>query len=430
MSPRRLTRPASALLAALLLCGCAQMPRWAWWAEEEPERVHPPLVSRPPAELPAPEGLRATSGEYREVPLQWDPMLTNDVGGYLIERAERREGPFRPLTEVWGRGMVAHVDGADGEPLGDGVTHFYRLRAFTPQGRLSDQASLVVVGTTAPLPDPPAGLQAYSRQPREVPLSWSASDDPHVAGYVIERSPTPSGPFERIAELEGRHDTAYVDEGLGDLRVFYYRVAALNPAGAPGPWSEAMRAVTKPEPLPPLGLRLEAQQLGANVLAWEPNVEEDIAEYRLYRTRPDAPRVLVATVPATATSARDPDVATGETATYVLVAVDRDGLASRPSDPVKAGSTRYDVEADATPERVRLHWDPRSDEGFDGARVERVGWLGNRVLGRSSDGEFIDREVEPGETYRYVVVLLRPDAGEAPPSLPVDVRVPEPGEER
>jgi hypothetical protein len=412
------------LCCMLLLPGCARLPRPPGW-EEEPAVVHPPLVTHPPASLPAPEGLRATSGEYRRIPLQWDPLLRGEVGGYRIERSGSRDGPFRPLAEIWGRGMTARVDGAGEAPLGDAVTRYYRIRAFTPEGRLSERVSEVVVGTTAPLPDPPQGLQAYSRQPRQVPLSWQPSPDPHVAGYRVERSPTSDGPFERIAELAGRHAIAHVDEGLGDLRVFYYRVAAVNPDGVPGPWSEPVRAVTKPAPLPPLALRVESQQLGANVLRWEPNVEEDIAEYRLYRRFPDAPPRLVTSVPAGATRARDPGVAAGESATYVLVAVDRDGLASRPSEPVVAEGTRYAVAADATPERVRLRWDPRSDEGFAGARIERVGWLGSRVLGSSADGEFIDREVEPGGIYRYVVVLTRPDAGEAPPSRPIDVRVPE-----
>lgn len=426
--PRRGARRLLPLLLVPLLAGCAQLPRLPWWDPEEPELVRPALVDRPPADLPAPKGLRATSGAYRQIPLQWDPMLTNAVGGYRIERAEQPDGPFRPLREVWGRGVVSVVDRGGDAPLGDRVTRFYRIRAFTPEGRLSAAASEVVVGSTAPLPDPPRDVQAYSRQPREVPLSWQASDDPLVRGYLIERSPTPSGPFERVAELEGRHATAWVDAGLGDLRVFYYRVAARNPAGAPGPWSEPVRAMTKPEPLPPMGLRVESQNLGENVLAWEPNVEEDIAEYRLYRTRPDAPRQRVATAPAGSTRARDEGVAAGEPTTYVLVAVDRDGLLSRPSEPVTAGSTPYAVEADATPERVRLRWNPRTDEGFVGARVERVGWLGSQVLGRSADGEFVDREVRPGATYRYVVVLVRPDAGEAPPSRPVEVRVPRPGE--
>ena len=61
-----------------------------------------------------------------------------------------------------------------------------------------------------------------------------------MAGYVVYRSPTSRGPFEEVAELSDRYGTAWVDRGLGDLRVFYYRVASRNAAGSrtstSGPW--------------------------------------------------------------------------------------------------------------------------------------------------------------------------------------------------
>ncbi|MGH0032422.1 MAG: fibronectin type III domain-containing protein [Myxococcota bacterium] len=422
--------PVLVLLPVLLLAGCTGPLELPWPYAEEPAPLHPPLVAHPPAPLPAPEGLRATSGEYRQVPLQWDPLLTGEVGGYRIERADAREGPFAPLVDVWGRGAIARVDGAGAAPLGDGVTHYYRLRAFSPDGRLSEQVSEVVVGSTAPLPDAPTGLRAYSRQPREVPLSWHASDDPTVAGYVVLRSPSPDGPFEPIAELVGRHTTSHVDGELGDLRVFYYRVAARNPDGVAGEPSPAVRAVTKPEPLPPLGLRVAERRLGAIELAWEPNVEEDLEAYRLYRTESGAAPQRVAEVPADATRAVDRGVAAGAAITWVLVAVDRDGLESRPSQPVTASGLDYGLRGEATPTGVRLRWNPRTDEGFVGARVERLGWLGGQVLGSSADGSFTDTDVRPGGVYRYVVVLVRAGGGEAPPSPAIDVRVPQTGDFR
>ena len=425
-------RLACALLgAALAWSGCAAP---AWLAAPEwlgaPDGIGgskppelPPVVAQPPSQLPAPEGLRATSGEYREIPLQWDPLLTGDVGGYRIEGADQRDGPYLPLANVWGRGVIAHVDRGGELPLADGATRFYRIRAFASAGYVSENPSEVVVGTTAPLPDAPEDLRAYSRQPREVPLSWRAAEDPRVGGYVVERSPSPDRPFETIAELDGRHSTSYVDRGLGDLRVFYYRVSARNLGGAIGAPSDPVRAVTKPEPLPPLGLRLVSRRLGVNELAWEPNVEPDIVEYQLHRVFPDAAPQLVASVPGDRTGARDTSVGAGQTLTYRAVAVDRDGLHSRWSDPVEATGVHYDATVEVRADGVHLRWDPRPDEGFVRARVEREGWFGRRVLGTSVDGSFVDRDVERGGVYDYVLVLERSGSVEAPPSLPIRVRV-------
>jgi len=385
---------------------------------ERPPAV-PPLVEAG-ADLPAPEGLRATSGELRAVPLQWDPLLTPAVAGYAIERGLAEAGPFVRIGVVAGNATCAYLDDDADD---DAATLFYRVRPFAPTGALGAKTSSVVPATTAPAPAPPTGVRAYSHQPRAVPLAWEASPDPTVGGYVVERSPAARGPFERLAELRGRHSSVYVDRGLGDLRVFYYRVAAVNRKGGRGPSSDAVRAVTKPDPLPPAGLRLAGQKLGANRLAWEPNVEPDVTAYRLFRVR-EGSRELIAELPSEQTSAVDPAVGADERTAYSVIAVDRDGLDSEPAAPLAVTSAGYGLVASARPDGVHLAWDPRPAEGFRGAHVLRHGLLRTLELGRSENGNFVDREVEAGSRYRYSVVLERSDGKPAPPSSPVEIVVP------
>jgi fibronectin type 3 domain-containing protein len=382
------------------------------------------LVAEPAADLPAPERVRVVSGGYREIPLQWDPLLAIDVAGYAVERASTPDTDFERIAELWGRGETSYVDGAGEPPLGDGVTAYYRLRAFAADGRLAAATSPVVTASTAPLPDPPRAVRAYSRQPQEIPLAWRPAESEIAAGYVVERSPSPDGPYTIVARPAGRFATSYVDRGLGNLRVLYYRVSTHNAAGAAGPPSAPVRAMTKPEPLPPLGLRLDEAGLGWVALTWEPNLETDIAEYRLYRVRKSRVPRLVASVPADATRAVDREVLAGEQSRYALMAVDRDGLASRLSEPIVTGGLGYELEAELEPGAVSLRWNPRQEE-FSESRILRSTWLGEQELARAPVSLFVDRDVAPGRSYRYVVVLIRPDGSEAPPSQPLEVRVPE-----
>jgi fibronectin type 3 domain-containing protein len=436
-----------AIALGLSLSGCAMDFGWLYKTtshEKAPAEVLE-LSVEPSADLPAPEGLRATSGELRMVPLKWEPLLVGDIGGYVVERASEREGHFEQLARVPERLTTTYIDRKtipaappvsaapdaepaldEGDPRQDGITWFYRVRAYATDGRVGSRASSLAVATTAPPPEAPEDLRAYSRQPRAVPLSWRASGDPNVVGYWVERSPTASGPFELLAEIEDRHQTIYVDRGLGDLRVFYYRVIAVNAEGGLGDATDPVRAVTKPEPLPPIGLHTIAQRLGANEVAWDPNVEEDITGYRLYRTLEgeDSP-ALVASLDADETTATDAAVGAGQRVSYTLVAIDRDGLESAPGNPIEVESERYGLSATVRPDGVHLEWKDRSEEGFRGGHIFRTALLQNKNLGFSLENSFVDTEVRPGGTYRYTVVLERVDQTLAPRSAPVEISIPE-----
>lgn len=417
----------------IVTLGCGLVACSAWpppWAAPPPEPGPAALIFDPPSELPPPEGLSAISAQYREVPLSWDPVLRPDVAGYLVESADARDGPFSECAILDDRGVLAWVDrGNPHAPLEDVTTRFYRLRSFGHDRHVSAESSEVVVATTAALPDPPSGLRAYSRQPRSIPLAWEASKDPVVAGYSVERSPGPDGPFEVVAELEGRHTTHLLDSGIGNLRVLYYRVSSLNPGGERGPPSAALRAVTKPAPLPPVGLRVEARRLGAITLAWEPNVEVDLHYYRLLRWRSgETEPVVVAAVSADRHQVEDTRVGAAEALHYALVAVDRDGLESRPSEAIGALGLGYEWRAELLPDRVRLEWNGRPEEGFVGARITRSGWFWRHFEREIGEAKWLDRDVEPGRRYRYVIELLHEDGWSAPPSRTLELQLPELGE--
>jgi len=371
------------------------------------------------AALPPPPALQARDGELRAVPLRWKPVLSGDVAGYVVERALGDEQEFRRIAVVEGRFGVHYVD--RDPSLRDATPYRYRVRSVGHNGEIGAEASVAVKSTTAALPEAPRELEAYSHLPRRVALQWRPSDDPHVQGYVVQRSPAADGPFLNVARLEGRFASSWVDDGLGDLRVFYYRLASVNAAGAQGAPGEAVQAVTKAEPLPPIGLRIEERHLGANRLAWEPNVEEDVAGYRVLRRGEGAEEIrVVEELPPHRTSCVDRTVGAGETVAYRVVAFDVDGLESDPSELVEVRSEDYGLEARARAEGIALRWEPHAEEGFAAARVYRLGWLGRQELARVEGDRFLDTDVEGGHTYRYVVELERDDGTRAPPSAPIE----------
>jgi len=368
------------------------------------------------------------------VPLRWDPLLAGDVGGYAIERSTAADGPFQRIATVMGRFQTAYTDrGADlgaklnaretAGDLGDGNTYYYRVRPFDPRGHLGAQVAPSQSGTTAARPTPPTGFRAYSQLPRQVALSWEPSPDPTVSGYVVSRSPSANGTFLQVAKLKGRFTTTWVDRGLGDLRVFYYHVAAVNAADGTSDPTSATRAVTKPEPLPPIGVRVAERALGRNVVAWERNVERDLAGYRVYRRREGAAREeLVAEVSAETFRVSDEAVGASEKLAYSVLAFDRDGLESDRSEPIEAESVGYGLTATVAGRDVTLRWDEGVARELASVRVMKEGAFGSSELARTSETSFVHHGASG--TMRYRLIGIRPDGSAAPTSPVLEVPVP------
>lgn len=337
-----------------------------------------PLVFDRGSRLLPPEGLRVTSNRDRQISLAWDPVLVGDVAGYAILRAKGSgEDAYVRVGITKSRfGTVFSDAGASAGALGDGQTYTYRVHPYDTKGRISRSHS-ALVATTEPRPDVPEGLQVYSNLPRSAVLSWKPSDASAVSGYAIYRCPTMAGPWERVVFVEGRLNTVYEDTVPGDLRVMYYRIAAVNRFGGESePTARPIRAVTKAEPLPPIGLEASASSLGRAELRWAPNVEPDLASYEVWRALGDGSsygtEVLIAQVPAGTTQVADSAIGCGENVRYRLRATDADSLVSLPSDPLEVKGADAGLTLTRRDGTLVLSWDRARAGEWTRARVTEV----------------------------------------------------------
>jgi fibronectin type 3 domain-containing protein len=416
------------LLAAALLVGCQTL------ADRVAKRLNreAPIDMERSVDLLAPTGLRVTSTGERQIALAWDPVLVGAISGYAVLRAPP-DGPFDPIGRTGSRFETVYVDAGRGaDRLGDGTRWRYRLHTLDLDGRISRDHS-DVSATTDPPPDPPAGLRAYSNLPRRVVLAWDPNPSTYVWGYEVRRSPTLAGPWDAVARLEGRLATVHEDPVPGDLRVLYYRVVALNAFDGESEPSDPIRAVTKAEPLPPIGLDVTGRRLGRVVLAWQANVERDLRGYRVYRAERDGPgwtsERVVASLAREELSFTDVRVGCGQQLRYRMRAIDSDGLESDFSEPLEVAGEDLGLAAKG----LRLEWDAKRASAWPLARVSQIRRaLPDRTLGEvPSKGPFPLGDLAPG-SYRLGVTLLHPPGAESPPPAPAprcltEVRIPASG---
>ena len=184
-----------------------------------------------PVTVPAPSGLTAAPNGGMRIDLDWDdPPSGSSITGYKIERRDDASG------SSWSD-LVADTDSTATEysdtGLRAGATYRYRVSAHSSFGTSS--ASAIVRATTQEPPGAPTGLTATANGSMRIDLSWSAPANDGgtaVTGYRIEHTLDGGSNWSDLVTDTDSTGTSYSDTGLPAGATRYYRVSAINAAGA------------------------------------------------------------------------------------------------------------------------------------------------------------------------------------------------------
>jgi fibronectin type 3 domain-containing protein len=295
---------------------------------------------------------------------------------------------------------------------------------------------------TPQAPDAPTGLTAGAGD-GQVSLSWDAV--PGATGYNVYRSttgtPDITGTPLNSAPIGA---TDYTDVTAGNGITYRYVVTALNDAMQSAASNEVTATPTDDTPpAAPTGLTATAGD-GSVDLAWNPNVESDVAGYDLYRSTGANPvdvngtpinASLIVARPQEPGSYHDTSVVNGSTYHYLLVAVDLDGNRSEPSNQADASPTDSTppavptglaaVVGDAT---VTLTWTAGTEADLAGYNVYRssgstpVDTTGTPLNGATllSLPSYTDTGLSNGTTYHYAVTAVDTAGNESAASASMD----------
>ncbi|MCB1890552.1 MAG: PKD domain-containing protein [Rhodocyclaceae bacterium] len=179
-----------------------------------------------------------SSGKQRGTPIvEGTVQVTNGVGeplataivtghwtlpdGSRVSRsqyADRRGNATFSTAQIGDGTYVLTIDNAT-----------YSGAIFDPQGSETED-SLVIGNGGVPDTTPPAtptGLVATAGD-GSVSLDWADNGEADLAGYHVERSLDPAGPFTRLTSGSGVTPSQYVDTGLPNGVTIYYRVIAVD----------------------------------------------------------------------------------------------------------------------------------------------------------------------------------------------------------
>ena len=286
---------------------------------------------------PVVEGVAATFGRPREVPLAWTVSPDEKVTGYDVLRAAPDGGDFAVIATVNGRETAGYVDKGGAKPaalgrLLDGTEYRYRLVAFNT-ARAVSEPSEIVSATTKFAPVAPIELGATTNRPKSVEISWSPNAEMDIKEYVVESAAAGTARFREIARVPVPEDgqpsatESKLPDGAGRL----YRVKAIDTDTLESPWTEPVEGATKPLPLPPTDLKAELNEGGA-LLTWTPPDQPDIQEYRIWK-KGFVMADLFTTTEASEYTLSSADI--GKKLVVMVSAVDQDGLESGRTAPLE-----------------------------------------------------------------------------------------------
>ncbi|MEJ2380588.1 MAG: fibronectin type III domain-containing protein [Gammaproteobacteria bacterium] len=393
--------------------------------------------SRPP---PAPAGLRAKmTGDG--VALYWRPLAGRGLP-VLSYRVQRNAGagsepltgqaPFLPFNHP--SKQPAYMDEAP--PLEQNVT--YQVRWVDPLGRAGAPARVRIYTMDLAALRPPARVTA-ERIPGGVALHWPKSDNPHTAGYVVERAYLNTGPYE-VLTPNGlpAAKPEYRDQGLQGGTLYFYRVQAMGPRGDLGAPSDPVAIQARGTAAPPAPRRLKAALGRTRVrLTWEP-LPGNVAGYIVERRAEGSPRWSRLNQELQQPPRYDDllGAQAGGTLRYRVRAVSQDNQVSKPSKvlDVKLVDTAPPLPpqitaADGAGGKVTLRL-RAARPAADTARIYvlRGGTARDPglVIGKPLPGDgtrFDDTWVQPGKTYWYHLVAYDAAGNRSAGSTAVEVRV-------
>jgi fibronectin type 3 domain-containing protein len=222
---------------------------------------------------------------------------------------------------------------SDQKELKDGRKYSYYLTARGANGET--EPSTEIKAKTKDLPPVPKSFNAKSGFVKSVELSWTPFDDPDVGGYSIYRGPDETN-LVKIATVKGCKSDSFMDKGklfspLEDGMKYYYLIAAFNLFDAEGKASKPIAANTKPRPGKSKGLTATAKK-DCIFIKWNKNPEPDIKAYILYRSKNKGRWSKLLELNSSQTSYTDKNLKPELNYCYQIIAEDKDGLKSDPSE--------------------------------------------------------------------------------------------------
>ena len=270
--------------------------------------------------------IKAISGLPHRIKIIWRPHPNPRVAAYIIQRNDLTNLKWHDIATIEGRLNAEYID----KGLEDNKTYRYRVKVKTYDGIISTPSD-VVEGNTKPLPPIVSGVKASRNLPKRIKITWNKSPKKDVVYYNVYRAITPYLFYTYLAKTA---DNKFVDMIGKDGVARYYKVTAVDNEGLESlKQDNPVMGTTLDKPETPVLTNVE---LDGNFvkISWK-RADNRAVKYNVikrYNEGFSTKKIKYTNIYNTVYI--DKDIAPGKSYSYSVIAVDKYGIESKPSEEI------------------------------------------------------------------------------------------------
>jgi hypothetical protein len=256
----------------------------------------------------------------------WRPHPNPSITGYIVQKSDSYRQKWEDIATLKGRLQAEYID----KEVESGKVYNYRVVAKAFDGSLSIPSQSVEVKVKK-LPLPVDAIYATKDIPKQIVVSWEAGEQKEFANFRLYSADKTDGNYRVLTNTV---EKKYIDKVNEDGIVKYYKVTVIDKDGLESPSLNIATGLTKALPQTPKFTQAVIKE-NKVFLTWK-NDEKGDFTYRITKKWGS----FINKNSLTFNDIRDAkfedkDVSLGETYNYSIEAVDKDGLASKPSEAVE-----------------------------------------------------------------------------------------------
>ena len=279
----------------------------------------------------------------------------------------------------------------------------------------------VTIDSTLPTPS----LNGFIADITSIAFEWKPLEDPRVSGYYVYRN-TPGAEdqkLQRIATIDSRFATHFVDTDLKPGSEYQYRFSAITANGTESVASETMLVATQPMIAPVSFFQAVGNMPRSAKLLWRPHPNGKINGYSIERQdATDQKWNVIATITGRLNAEYiDRDLKDAQVYHYRIKAITFDKLSTEASEESKVitkplpPEIRNITSTNDLPRAIALKWDPSSISDLSHYNIYRSstpnGSFDYHV--KLETTTFTDNITEDGKFYFYKITAVDKDGLES-----------------